>query len=218
MSLNRTFKRLLILSLFSSSLFLVASVKEKWDDCKAFVSAVGRSPKDIGAVLPSSKGLAEKITRFVVCEGAPVRILEVGAGTGSFSAEIIKKLRPQDELVLIELDPKLCEHLRQKFGEYKNVTVVCMSFLDWAPEHRYDFIVSGIPHHNLPKEVLKSFLRHYQMLLQKGGTLSFFEYIWFERKSPNSRLLKYFAKRFAFKKDRVVLNVPPARVHHLRMP
>ena len=216
-----------VIVLISTSLFLVASVGDKWDDCKAFISAIGRNPKEMGAILPSSKDLAEKITRLVMCKGAPVAILEVGAGTGSFSAEIIKKMRPQDQLVLIELDPELCKLLKQKFGSYKNVRILCMSFLDWAPEHKYDFIVSGIPHHNLETEILRQFLKHYRVLLKKGGIVSFFEYIgastvrsvtaWFKDDSPNSRMLKYFASRFAFQKDHAVLNVPPARVHHLRI-
>lgn len=224
MNKKKFFKRLLALSLISSSLFLAASVGETWSDCKAFLSAISRNPKDMGAALPSSKGLAQKITRYVVCEGTPVRILEVGAGTGSFSKEIIKKMRPQDTLVLIELDAQLCEVLKEKFGHHKNVQVQCISFLDWHPGHRYDFIVSGVPHHNLPEDVLNQFLDAYQNLLSNKGTLSFFEYgpiartvaEWWRSGEVQGPLDK-FTQSFSFDKDIILLNVPPARVHHLRI-
>jgi len=228
MNIKKNIKKVVLVFVVSSSVLLSVGATQNWDDLKTFFSAIVRSPNTMGAVLPSSSNLAEKITRFVVCEGDPVCIIEVGAGTGSFTEKIIQKMRPQDRLDVIEIDPNLCEILRKKFGHHTNVRISCISFLDWNPDRKYKFVVSGVPHNSLSIDMLDAFLEKYKQLLDDGATLSFFEYIgvgtartvfaWFKRRSTklrNSRAIKKFVQRFAFDKDRALLNFPPAYAHHL---
>lgn len=52
-------------------------------------------------------------------------VLEIGAGAGFLTQELLKKCR----VVAVELDAKLCGVLREKFGEQKNFTLVEGDFL-----------------------------------------------------------------------------------------
>ena len=65
----------------------------------------------VGAILPSSKRLAEAMAR--AADGC-TRLLELGAGTGAITAAL-RRRHPQVPLVAVELEPALAGHLRQRF-------------------------------------------------------------------------------------------------------
>ena len=45
----------------------------------------------------------------------PGTIIELGAGTGPITVEIIERLRPHHRFVLVENDPDFCDILRRRF-------------------------------------------------------------------------------------------------------
>ena len=68
-----------------------------------------------GALLPSSRYLARVITERIESGDSPISILEVGAGTGSFTREIISKLKAGDKFVIYEINSEFCEILKKKY-------------------------------------------------------------------------------------------------------
>lgn len=137
------------------------------------------SPSCIGSIFPSSSGLVEAITRKVADAAknpAPQRYLEIGAGTGSFTQEIINQMKPSDHLDVVEYDADLCRHLQRRFHHLKNVTIHQISILDYdAP--KYDLVVSGLPLTNFTPEFVQEAHQKYVDLTKTGGFFSYFEYI-----------------------------------------
>lgn len=196
-----------------------------------FFIAFFKSPADVGSVMPSSEYLAQAITRYVDTTKGPIKILEVGAGTGVFTQEIVDKMKPDDQLDVVEIDSGLCNLLEEKFTRHKNVHIHCRSILDWKPPYVYDFIISGLPFNAFSANFVAAILQHYKTLLKPNGMFSYFEYIASadikkaflqgqkkEEYLKNLALTLGFLKKFIFDIDIVLLNIPPAYVYHLKIP
>jgi phosphatidylethanolamine/phosphatidyl-N-methylethanolamine N-methyltransferase len=189
-----------------------------------------------GAVLPSGPRLCRALARYVSGNGQPRRILEVGPGTGVVTHEIISQLGPRDRLDIVELNDRFVGALHDRLKHEPHwqrvadrVRIHHMSVEQHAPEQPYDAIVSGLPLNNFPADLVQSILSHLQRLAAPGATLSFFEYIAVrrakglltsgeerERLSGITRILSDVCRHHQFKQECIMLNIPPAWVHHLR--
>ena len=103
-----------------------------------------RCSQVVGAVASTSSATAQALAAKIVYSGKSRRILEVGAGTGSVTQELVKCLKPGDVLDLVELDKELADVLR-KFGNHAQVEVHHASITDWKPSYQYDAMVVSIP-------------------------------------------------------------------------
>lgn len=191
------------------------------------------NPSGIGSIFPSSTSLIETITNKIPSktEPGPARIyLEIGAGTGCFTEEIIKKMRPDDHLDVVEYDPDLCKLLRRKFIHLKNVAIHEISITDFKPGRQYDAMVSGLPLTVFKTETVAMVLKQYEDLAKPGATFSYFEYIALPKikgaflcgaaYDEFTKLLKMketFATRFHAVAENAILNLPPARIMHCQM-
>ncbi|MCE3250821.1 MAG: Phosphatidyl-N-methylethanolamine N-methyltransferase [Geminicoccaceae bacterium] len=77
-----------------------------------------RSPKSMGAVIPSSRALARAVSREITWRPGQV-IVELGAGTGAISQGLIDSGLPPEALMMIELDRPLFEYLRERFPKVR---------------------------------------------------------------------------------------------------
>ncbi len=219
---------LFVALLFFSLIFVFPNFRSFFSDSFVFIKLFLAKPDSVGAIVPSSRFLANAVTKHINIFGEPVRILEVGAGTGSMTVNILKKLRTQDKLDIVELDSDFCEILNEKFGKRKNVKINCVSILDWKPKYLYDYIISGLPFNAFSADFLKQVLKTYEGLIKPGGIISYFEYIALakvklffltgEKKNQYSKTITTtndFVNKFEFDQDKVLANIPPACVHHL---
>jgi len=191
-----------------------------------------------GAILPSGRFLAAALARFVDQPSSqPRRILEVGPGTGAVTRRIIAGMSPHDRLDLVELNGSFVRQLEQRFQSdppFQAVAgrarVLHCPIEDLPAGESYDLIVSGLPLNNFSVAAVENILATLTGLLAKGGTLSFFEYIAVRRvraiaggKAERRRLLgigqaiRAVLNGREIRRDAVLLNVPPAWVHHVRM-
>jgi len=149
--------------------------------------------------------------------------------------QIINDMRPQDRLVLVELNDDFVAHLRGRLPEIPGaqaardrISIVHAAVEDLPDNEPFDLIVSGLPLNNFPVALVDQILSKFSRLLAAGGTLSFFEYVAVRRakslvcsKSDRERLrgiervLGDFLKS-EVRRDMVMANVPPAWVHHVR--
>ncbi|MFC1841614.1 class I SAM-dependent methyltransferase [Candidatus Dependentiae bacterium] len=214
---------LLFLFSFSACVYICS-------DLSVFMSAIFRNQQRVGAILPSSVFLARSITKNIVAKDQPIKVLEIGAGTGVFTEQVLEKLRKEDIFDVIEIDVSLCEVLREKCKDYKNVHVHCISVLDWDPPYKYDFIISGLPFNSFGSDFVFSVLDRYTKIIKKNGILSYFEYLWaypikkFFLKGTDKIdymkskcLLSDFRRKFEFDRDFIFPNIPPAYTYHLRI-
>ncbi len=190
-----------------------------------------------GAIMPSGRRLAQALARFVAEPGQGARrVLEVGPGTGAVTRHIIPALRSDDVFHLVELNDAFVAALKDNFKTdplYMSVadraTIMHQSAEDVPGDGTYDVIVSGLPLNNFTPELVERLLSKMMRLLKPGGTLSFFEYIAVRRMrltisvgAERRRIqgiddaMKAALTKGEFRRDSILLNVPPAWVHHLR--
>ncbi len=74
----------------------------------AFLKQIVKHPRQVGAISQSSPSLSRCIASGI---GSCKHIIELGAGTGVVTKEILKLLPPDGRLTSFEINPQLCECL-----------------------------------------------------------------------------------------------------------
>ena len=194
-----------------------------------FIENFWKNAQTVGAIAPSSEFLATSMTELLSLYKMPLRILEVGAGTGVFTQKIIEKMPKGSHCDVVELEPSFCEmYLRPQFGNRSDITIHSCSVLDAPLVGQYDFIVSGLPFNSLPIELVEQILNLYKKILKPMGILTYFEYAFlptinqyflymtngerYDDLCNKSLLLSDFKEAHKSQKDIVWFNLPPARV------
>lgn len=185
----------------------------------------------VGALWPSSKALCRAMAEPVFADQpGPLRILEVGAGVGPVTREIVSRMRSGDHLDIVELNPAFCGELRGRFGGLVDIDVHEVSILDYQPPAAYNHIVSGLPLANFPSDMVEAIYHRYFDLLMPGGTFVMFQYHFgrealsmFGKGSDRRRIRRVMEyekqlQGFEVQHEDILLNVPPARVRVRRRP
>lgn len=192
--------------------------------------------KEVGAFTHTSKVVADAVAEPVRRgpSGAPIRVLEVGAGTGALTRSIAERLLPGDRLDLVEINPEFVKVLHEQFGTIPGVDVRIEErdiFAAQPTDEPYDVIVSSLPLLNFSPEMVRNvFDRYLNELLVPGGTLSYYDY-WAkelrtfvvgpaERRRMREvlRITNEFRDRYEEKDRLIPWNFTPALVHYLRRP
>jgi phospholipid N-methyltransferase len=214
-------------------------MRQTWADYRVFLREFRRTFESTGAVMPSGPALSAALAHFVregdQCEGGR-RILEVGPGTGAVTGHIVRALRADDRLELVERNDEFAARLAERLTHDEllrpcadRITLHHASVEELSEDRPYDVIVSGLPLNNFSVAFVEQLLAKLQRLLAPGGTLSFFEYVAVrrvkaalsrqaerERLRGIGRLLGELLSAHEIRRDRVLTNVPPAWVHHVR--
>jgi len=204
-------------------------------DYRAFLTQFLRNNQTTGSVVPSGRPLASALCRHVGT-GPPQKILEAGPGTGAVTGVVVERMRPEDQLWMVELNPTFAAHLRSAFEQrpaFRAVADRCHlvegSVQALGQEGQFDVVVSGLPLNNFSSDDVRAILEAYSRLLKPSGILSFFQYILIrdaramvsfggERsrlKGVGAAIDGVLDKR-EFSREWIWPNVPPAWVHHLR--
>ena len=207
------------------------------EEYRTFYREVRGSFDTIGAVAPSGRFLARAISSELRDRNGPMRVLEVGPGTGALTWEIVRYIRPQDQFDIVELNAGFVAALENRFRRdwhFRRVAgrtrILHMPVQELDADHAYDYVISGLPLNSFPTEVVQTILESFSRLIKPAGVLSFFEYLWirdlrrlFVRRRERHRLrrvgsvIERFVDRHEFRRDTVLVNLPPALVHHLRL-
>lgn len=183
---------------------------------RAFV----RRPTRTGAVVPSSRELAELMTTDMALDQADT-VVELGAGTGVFTRLIGERVRSEALVLAFEIDPSLAQALH---GTVPGVRIVNDSaeriadHLGQAGRASADTILSGLPWAIFSRDLQEMLLRAVIDALAPGGRFATFAYIpaaWFP---PGRRFRAMLERGFSrVETTRVVWrNVPPAFVYRCR--
>jgi len=146
----------------------------------------------------------------------PGAVIELGGGTGSITAALLKAgVRPAD-LVVIEREPALCATLSRKFpgttvirGDARDLA----KLLRDAGVDRINAVVSSLPLLSLPRGVGRRIIDQAISVLPEDGMLIQFTY---GLLSPVSRRQR---RSLALKADRaawILQNLPPASIWRYR--
>ena len=149
-----------------------------------------------GAIAPSGRFLAGALTGPLKQREGPVRVLEVGPGTGAVTRHIVNQLKPGDRFDLVELNDNFVSILRQSFQNDTNYRhaadfseVHLLPLQEFQTEQPYDYIISGLPLTAFGARQVKDILSTIRLILQPGGVFSYFEYVGLRRLAGLSRPL-----------------------------
>jgi phosphatidylethanolamine/phosphatidyl-N-methylethanolamine N-methyltransferase len=172
-----------------------------------FLKAWLKSPLRVGAIAPSGERLARTMAR-VVPRRSILPVVELGGGTGSITAALVRRIEAE-RLIVLERDPELARHLRRKFPA---VTVVQGDARHLDRElkalgiERVAAVVSGLPLMAMPKRIQREILDACFKVLEPGAPYIQFTYSLF---SPLPRREFGLSGRPV---ARVLQNVPPASI------
>ncbi len=170
-------------------------------------------PRSVGAVKPSSKRLAQKMVEDVDFENAEC-IVEIGAGTGVFTEEIIRRRRKETKFFVFEINAVFFQELKKKYAKFPNVHIIhdtAANMRKYLVKYgrQADCIISGLPFASLPKETSGKILRECRRCLSAQGSFITFQYT--KCKLP---LFRRFFPVISMQWEK--RNVPPAYVLNCR--
>ena len=175
-----------------------------------FFERFTKSPRRIGSVTPSSKFLTKAMLDKVDWENANF-IAELGAGTGVFTREIIKRAKPDAKILVFEIDPALQKMIRDEHPNHKGLSIhsdaqELQKYMNDNGIEKLDFIISSLPFTVLPPKMTMRILDSVVYSLKPEGRFIAYQY---------SSLMKHvLQKKFSdIKTSFVPLNIPPAFVY-----
>ena len=181
-------------------------IKESMTFLKRFAS----SPRRIGSVAPSSKFLTRAMLDRVDWENARY-IAELGAGTGVFTREIVRRARPDAKILVFEIDPALQKMIRDEHPRHEGLTLhsdaqELYRYMNENGIERLDFVIASLPFTVLPPKMTVRILNAVLKCLKPDGHFVAYQY---------SSIMKHvLKKKFSHMKTRFVMfNVPPAFVY-----
>jgi phospholipid N-methyltransferase len=169
-----------------------------------FLRAFVANPRQVGAVLPTSRAAVRDMLDMADVPAAGL-VVELGAGTGSQTAEILARMARGSRLVALEIDPNLARLLRERFDDPR-LRVVCDSaerLHDHLGGELADVVVCALPFTSLEPDLRRRILQELPRVLGPRGVAVVIQY------SPliQSELRRLFASVTRRISPR---NVPPA--------
>jgi phospholipid N-methyltransferase len=169
-----------------------------------FLRAFVANPRQVGAVLPTSRAAVRDMLDMADVAGADL-VVELGAGTGSQTAEVLARMRPDARLVALEIDPDLARLLAERFDDPR-LSVVrdsAENLHDHLDGQKADVLVCALPFTSLEPDLRRRILDELPRVLAPHGVALVIQY------SP--LILSELRRRFASVRKRISpLNVPPA--------
>src|SRR5207248_7214711 len=185
--------------------------KRKFPKWLFFARNFFRFPAMLGSLLPSSPFLVNYLLSQIAWQRARV-IVEFGPGVGTFTREILRRMRPDAVLVAIELNPQFVSYLQDEITDPR-IRVVHGSASDVRSVmaglglERTDYIISGIPYSTIPDAMRRDILRQCRDLLSRDGALLVYQF--------TGTVRPYLESSFRWvRQDFQLFNVLPARIFY----
>lgn len=172
-----------------------------------------KHPRMLGSLIPSSRFLVNHVLSEVDWARARV-FLEYGPGVGTFTAEILRRMRSDAILVALETNTDFVRFLRHRFAD-RRLHVIHGSAAEADQALRLldldhaDYVLSGIPYTTMPPELRETILRKTHEVLHPNGAFLVYQF--------TRSVLPYLQQVFHLvHQDFEPLNVMPARLFYCR--
>ncbi|MFN7086202.1 MAG: class I SAM-dependent methyltransferase [Burkholderiales bacterium] len=137
-----------------------------------FLQEFLKRPRQVASITPSSRFLERRIVEMAEIRSARI-VVELGAGTGGTTRAILGAMAADAKLLVIEINPQLCELLGRIRDERLIVHCGCAQELGKvlasyglaAP----DVVVSGIPFSTIKRATAMRILDTISAMLLSGG-------------------------------------------------
>jgi phosphatidylethanolamine/phosphatidyl-N-methylethanolamine N-methyltransferase len=182
----------------------------KLNSTTIFLQELVNCPRQVGAILPSSKKLAVAMARWLPPQ-SDTYALELGPGTGVVTEALIERGLREDRLIAIEKSPKMADHLRSRFPRAKVITGDAFELDDLLKRHpraagKIGVVFSSLPLLNFEPDIADSLAKKIRALLPSDGKLVQYSYHLGNRQPKAAAHFRNVAS------DLIWLNLPPARV------
>ena len=192
----------------SQSFARVEKKSLRLDDEMQFIRSWLEKPLSTGAVMPSSRGLARAMARYVDPQSVGP-VIELGPGTGPVTEALVKHGVDPARLVLVEFNPDFCRLLRAR---YPSATVVqgdayrLKRLLESYVREPAAAVVSGLPLVTKPLRTRVRLISDAMTLLAEGAPFVQFTY------AMLPPIPKELSGVRAEASELIWMNLPPARV------
>ena len=169
-----------------------------------FLRAFAANPRQVGAILPTSRQAVRDMLDLGDVAAAGL-VVELGAGTGVQTGEILARMRPDARLIALEIDPRLAALLEERYDDPR-LQVVADS-AEHLQKHLdgelADVVVCALPFTSLEPGLRRRILESLPRALAPRGVALVIQY------SPliQSELRRLFP---SVRRRISVMNVPPA--------
>jgi phospholipid N-methyltransferase len=174
-----------------------------------FLSQFLKKENSVGAIAPSSRLLAKKLMKAIDF-GKGRTFVELGAGTGTITMEILKNMHEDAVLFVFETNESFCQRL-ERIQDPRLVIVhgSAEHIIERLEEHgvkQVDVVLSSIPFTIVPKDVKDRIMNGVIELLGSEGIFFQFQY--------SLESYRYFKRLFGeVKLDFMAYNLPPAFIY-----
>ena len=163
----------------------------------------------LGSIWPSSRYLVDEVLRPIDWGRAQV-IVEYGPGVGTITAEILRRMRPDAHLLVLETNVAFVRFLNSSFSDPRlhianesaaDVSVV-LRRLNLPPAQ---YVVSGIPLGSMPEALRADIVAKTRVALAPGGQFLVYQF--------TSRVLPVLQRTFEdVSRSMEKRNIPPAHL------
>lgn len=196
-----------------------------WDFLKVemgFVKEFACSPFLVGSICPSSRMLAAQLVGMAqeLPHNAPAAtakaaatglIIDLGAGPGPVTGELLRAGISPDRIVAVERSPSFAAAFKRR---YRQVPILTGDAADLRrmlaenfPDAPVSAVISSLPFRSIPRKITANILWELNAALaERGGVLVQYSYIWWMKHALAEHGFKPVQSRL------VIQNVPPARV------
>jgi phospholipid N-methyltransferase len=167
----------------------------------------------LGSLIPSSRFLVNHVLSEVDWGRARV-FLEYGPGVGTFTTEILRRMRPDAVLVVLETNTDFVRFLRRRLKDDRlhvihGSAAEADAALAALKLGHADYVISGIPYTTMPPELRETILRKTHAVLHPNGAFLVYQF--------TRAVLPYLQQVFGLvHQDFEPLNVMPARLFYCR--
>ena len=168
-----------------------------------------KHPKMLGSLIPSSRFLVNHVLAEVDWARARV-FLEYGPGVGTFTTEILRRMRPDALLIAMETNTDFVRFLRRRVHDDRlHVIHGSAADADAALSQlalcHADYVISGIPYTTMPPELRDVILRKTHSVLHPNGAFLVYQF--------TSRVLPVLQRTFGdVRRSFERRNLPPAQL------
>lgn len=174
---------------------------------KFFIQGLRRF-KEVGTISRSSQFVGKTMAKHIDFSKADC-IVELGAGDGSITLQMLKNMKPDAKLLSFEINEKFCQDMKDDLGHDSRLQIIqddalkMGEYIKNAGFECADYVVSAIPFVIIPEDdIIEESFKHLRM----GNNYIQLHYSTVAKK----RYERIFGNA---KIDFVMLNVPPAFIH-----
>ena len=181
-----------------------------------FLREFFRARRTVGAVAPTSRGLARRIAQLAGAETAHA-VAEFGPGTGAITAELLVALPADGRLWAFEVYPPFVAHLRSTIDDPRLIVVAESAEAIPALRERqqppgFDAIVSAVPFSLMDRTQTTQILRAAAQALRPDGIFVALQY------HPRYLAPLLRAEFTVVEREVYAWNIPPATLLCARNP